>query len=507
MKLDRKGLIGLGGSLGSALLIAGYIRYSIEEELGIATKILLIAGGILVLLWIVLDFRGIIGYFSKRSSKLGTNTTILVAAVLAILVFMNYLGNRHRTTFDLTSEKLFTLSDQTRKIVRSLKTDVDILCFDKSTDQQLRSIRDQMSEYQSLSRHIHFRVVDPQEQPELAKQYGVARMGQVIVVSGPHIQRLEETGEQDFASAILKVTSAEVKTVCFVEGHGEKSTSGSNGAGLSAVADELKKENYQVKSVNLVTSNGVPSDCTVLVEAGPAQGLFPQEAQMIEKYLDGGGKAMLLLDPGVDAKLDDVLKSWNINDSDDYVIDASGVGRLFGASPAYPLVMDYGASPITRDFERSMTFFPLARTVSIADRAKTDPESIELLKTSEASFTVPKLSQTVKFDPATDQRGPLSLGVSAEKKSGNADARLVVIGNSVFATNQWVGQQRNGDLFFNAVNWLSEEESLISIRPKSPANRRVTLTAAQQKMLSWFNMLLLPLFVILAGVYIWVKRR
>ncbi|HEV2299460.1 MAG TPA: Gldg family protein [Candidatus Acidoferrales bacterium] len=507
MKLDRKQMIELGGVLGLVLSVAGYIWYTASEQFGLASKILLIVGGVLVLLWIILDYRGILAHFSKRSSKLGTNTAVLVGAVLAILVFLNYLGNRHHKTFDLTSEKLFTLSDQTKKIVSALKTDVDLYCFDKSSSQQLRSIRDQISEYQNLSRHVHFHAVDPQEQPEMAKQYGVTVMGQVIVVSGPHTQRLEETTEQDITSAILKVTSSEVKTVCFVEGHGEKSTSETGGQGYSGVAAELKKENYQLKSVNLVTSNGVPSDCTVLVEAGPKQALFTQEAQMIEKFLDGSGKVMLLLDPGVDPKLDDVLNAWNTNAPDNYVIDASGVGRLFGASPAYPLVLDYGASPITRDFERSMTFFPLARTVSISDHSKTGTDSVELLKTSAASFTVPKLTSTVKFDPATDQRGPLSLGISAERKSGNSDARLVVIGNSGFATNQWAGQQRNGDLFFNAVNWLSEEESLISIRPKSATNRRVTLTAAQVKILSWFNLVILPLLVILGGILIWVKRR
>ena len=507
MKLDRKQMIELGGVLGLVLSVASYIWYTASEQFGLASKILLIVGGVLVLLWIILDYRGILEHFSKRSSKLGTNTVVMVGAVLAILVFLNYLGNRHHKTFDLTSEKLFTLSDQTKKIVSALKTDVDVYCFDKSSSQQLRTIRDQLSEYQNLSRHVHFHAVDPQEHPEMAKQYGITVMGQVIVVSGPHTQRLEETTEQDITSAILKVTSSEVKTVCFVEGHGEKSTSETGGQGYSGVADELKKENYQLKSVNLVTSNGVPSDCTVLVEAGPKQALFPQEAQMIEKFLDGGGKAMLLLDPGVDPKVDDVLNAWNTNAPDNYVIDASGVGRLFGASPAYPLVLDYGASPITRDFERSMTFFPLARTVSISDHSKTGTDSVELLKTSAASFTVPKLTSTVKFDPATDQRGPLSLGISAEKKSGNSDARLVVIGNSGFATNQWMGQQRNGDLFFNAINWLSEEESLISIRPKSATNRRVTLTAAQVKILSWFNLVILPLLVILGGILIWVKRR
>ncbi len=508
MKWNRRDLARFAGALGLALLVAGYIRYTVLEEFQLANKILLIAGGVLVLAWIVFDFATIIGFFGKRSSKLGTNTSVLVIAVLAILVFINYLGFRHHKTFDLTSEKLYTLSDQTKKIVEPIKSDVNIFLFAKSSDPEVQQLRDQMSEYENLNPHIHFRVVDPQEHPDLTKQYGVVREGQVIVTSGKNVQRLEETTEQDFASAILKATSTTVKTVCFVEGHGEKSITAPDSKGYSGVAGELAKENYQTKSVNLVTSNDVPSDCSVLVDVGPQKSFFPQEAQMIEKYLDGGGKAMLLLDPGMDPKLDDVLQAWNVKLGDNYVIDVSGVGRLLGEGPGVPLVVDYGDSPVVRNFNGSMTFFPLARTVSIADTSKPSPVAVELLKTSAASFTVPNLGNgTVKYDPATDQRGPLPLGVAAEKKSGSTDARLVVIGNSEFATNQWVGQQRNGDLFFNAINWLTEEENLISIRPKEAANRRVTLTEAQQRELSWFSMVFLPLIVIIGGIYIWVKRR
>ncbi|MFI5126040.1 MAG: GldG family protein, partial [Candidatus Acidiferrales bacterium] len=282
----------------------------------------------------------------------------------------------------------------------------------------------------------------------------------------------------------------------------------SDSKGYSGVAGELAKENYQVKSVNLVTSNDVPSDCSVLVDVGAQKSFFPPEAQLIEKFLDSGGKAMLLLDPGTDPKLDDILQAWNVKLGDNYVIDVSGAGRVLGAGPGIPLVVDYGDSPVVRNFKGYMTFFPLARTVSIADAAKAEPQSVELLKTSAASFTVPNLGNgTVRYDAKTDQRGPLPLGVAAEKKSGSTDARLVVIGNSEFATNQWVGQQRNGDLFFNAINWLTEEENLISIRPKEAANRRVTLTEAQQRELSWFSMVFLPLIVIIGGIYIWVKRR
>ena len=508
MKLERKELAQLGGVLGLVLLLSGYIRYTSHEVLDVPSKVLLIAGGVLFLGWIVLDFQSLIGFFSKRSSKLGANTGVLIVAVVAILVFLNYLGFRHHKTFDLTTAKLYTLSDQTKKIVEPIKSEVSIYLFDKAGNPQVQQVRDQMSDYVDLNRHIHFEVIDPTEQPGMAKQYGITELGQLVVVNGSRTEHAQGTTEEDVTSAILKAISTTVNSVCFLEGHGEKSITDESSKGFSGVADELKKENYLVSSVNLVTSDSVPSSCSVIVDAGPLKPLFPQETQMITKYLDGGGKALFLLDPGTSPGIDSLMSAWNIKVGDNYVIDVSGVGRLIGTGPGIPLVVNYGPSPIVKDFENTMTFFPLARTVSVSDASKADPQTVELLKTSAASFTVPNLGNgTVKFDPAKDERGPLSLGVSAENKSGKADARLVVIGNSTFATNQWFGQQRNGDLFYNSINWLTEEENLISIRPKEPTNRRVTLTEAQTHELSWFSMVILPLLVILGGIYIWIKRR
>lgn len=511
MTFNRKEFAPLAGAIGLALLIVGYVRYSVTEELQLPTKIVLILGGVLILAWLVLGFRSLLGFFSKRSSKLGTNTTVLVIAVLAILAFLNYLGDRHHKTFDLTSQKLYTLSDQSKKIVGPIRSDIQVYMFARSAgpeEQQVQSMKDQMAEYTDENHHIHFTAVDPQEKPGLAKQYGVTRMGEVVVVNGTHIEHLQDTTEEDITSAILKATSTQVKTVCFIEGHGEKSIDASDGKGFSRVSAELQKENYQVKSVNLVTSGGVPPDCSVLVDPGPTKPFFPQEGQMVEKYLDGGGKAMFLVDPGTDPQLGAVMQPWNINVGDDYVIDVSGVGRLLGAGPAIPLVIDYGENPIVRDFKGSMTFFPLARTVAVADTSKTQPQATELLKTSAASFTVASLGNgTVKYDPKKDQRGPLSLGVASENNAGKSDARLVVIGNSEFASNQWEDQQRNGDLFFNSVNWLTEESNLISIRPKEAANRRVTLTEAQQREVQWLSTVFVPLFVVVIGIIVWVKRR
>jgi len=242
-----------------------------------------------------------------------------------------------------------------------------------------------------------------------------------------------------------------------------------------------------------------------VVIGGPTQGYFAQEASLVSKYLDAGGKLLIEIDPETDPKLDDIFQAWNINVGRNVVVDASGVGRLFGTGPGTPLVVDYGDSPITKNLQGGMTFFELARTVSIADKAKSDPQAVELLKTSERSFTIPKLVREVKFDPKT--AGPLSLGVAASRSAGDKSARLVVIGNSAFPENQWLGLQRNGDLFFNTIDWLAQDENLISIRPKPATARRITLTEGQMAALQWFELLFLPGFVILVGVSIWWKHR
>src|SRR5271165_3019875 len=302
MKWDRIEIGKLLGSVGVAMLVAGYLRYSIQSELLLMSKILLIAGGVFVLAGIVLGFSGIMAFFSKRSSKLGTNTSILTIGVIVILVIANVLGYQHHKFFDLTTEKLYTLSDQTKKIVGGLKTDVTVARFAKTPDARFDEL---MKEYRTLNSHVRFQNVDPQEKPEVAREYGAQHIGDVIVSAGAKKQTIPPSpdapiSESDITSAILKITQDKVKTVCFITGHGEKGLADAQASGYSSVDQGLKKEGYNTKSINLVTQNEVPSDCDVLVIAGPKQAFFPQEAAMVSKYLEGGGKALIEIDPETD---------------------------------------------------------------------------------------------------------------------------------------------------------------------------------------------------------------
>ena len=505
MKINRGEVFKSISYGGAALAVAGYLRSAIEGVLSPLDMGLMIGGGALLVIAAAFNVGSIWRFLTRRSSRMSANTIVMALAVLAILTAVNIVSFRHDKRFDLTSGKIYSLSEESRKIARELKTNVDFLYFSNRPNPTLDQ---RMAEYRSQNLRIHYQRIDPVAHPGQAKQYNVRTMGDLIAVSGARTIHLQGTSEENVTNALIQITHNTVKTVCFVEGHGEKSIDATGANGYSDVKDELTTESYQVTPVNLVTSNGVPAACTVLVIAGPTQAFFPQETAMVEKYLNGGGKVFALVDPETKTGLGPLFQAWNIAIGHNIVIDASGVGRLFGTGPAVPLVHDYANSPITENFQGTMTFFPFAQTVSIADPSQNTDNEVQLLKTSPASFATPKITgRTVSFNPAVDMKGPLTLGITADRKVGNKEARLVVIGNSTFATNRWVGLQRNGDLFYNTVNWLSREESLISIRPKSPTNRRVTMTESQQRTFMWFSLAVLPGLFVIAGIWIWWRRR
>jgi ABC-type uncharacterized transport system involved in gliding motility auxiliary subunit len=508
MNNNRQEIAKLAGIVGPALALAGYIYYSREQVWKWYTIAAIALGLAMILAAVALNFGAIVAFFRGRQGRLGANTVALTVAVIAIVGVLNFLGYRHHKRFDLTSEGLYTLSDQTKKVVSGLQKDVKVIKFSETDDQQMA---DQMAEFKYLSPHISYERVDPRQKPEIARDYAIQRP-ETIVAAGGRVEHLTATDEQSLVNGVMKVTRDKLKRVCFTEGHGEKATSGTDGDGYASVDATLKAENYETKAVNLVTAGQVPAECDVLVVAGPKKEFFPQETEMIQKYLDGGGKVFLMLDPeadhpNVDPQFADLLKAWNIKVGNDVVLDASGAGRMIGLGPAAPITNEYGEHPITKDMKRVLTYFPMSRSVSAGD-AKGDVNVTPILKTSENSWGETDLKgNEAKFDEGKDTKGPISVGVASSKKVGDKEARLTVIGDSDFASNKYRRVGGNGDLFLNSVNWLAQDEDLISIRPKSPTNRSLTMTEAQQSTFWWLIVIFMPLAAVGTGAYTWWKRR
>jgi ABC-type uncharacterized transport system involved in gliding motility auxiliary subunit len=499
MNINLKELGKFAGIIGAALLIGGYVRYNIQEIWSWPNLSLVIAGGVLLLASLALNFRSIIEFLGGRSGRMGANTALLSIAVLTILVILNFVGYRHHKRFDLTTEGLYTISDQAKKVLSNLQKDVKVIRFDLDSPASQR-LGDLMDEFKYISNRISYERIDPQQRPEVARKYAIQNMGDTIVVVGERVERPQQIDEQSIINSVIKATRDKLKQVCFTEGHDEKSLSGD----YASIEKILKNENYNIKTITLSTLSQVPAECDVLVAAGPKKGFFQQETAAIGKYLEEGGKFFLLADPNTDPELNDVLKGWNITLGNDTVIANPGTGL----NTVSPVVQDYGVHPITKDMRRSQTVYFEARSVKTGNSATGEVSATEIAKTMPNTFAETEMKgQTPELNKGKDIEGPVSIGAVASKKIGDKEARLAVIGDSDFPTNGGMRYGANGDMFFNTINWLAQDEDLISIRPKSATNRNVTMTESQQRTFFWLTFLFMPLAVIGSGIYVWWKRR
>ena len=511
-----------------AVGVLGWTRYG--KTLPGGLRPYLVAALALVLLHLVLRWEDVAGGLGRRQLKYGTNTLVLVAAVLGVLFLVNLLVARNPKRFDLTKDQRYSLSDQTRKVMAGLKDDVKITYFQRQRD--MARGQDRLKEYQALSPRLKVDFVDPVQSPAKAQAYDVRGPWPILVVEkGDKRERVSNDGEQDITNALIKVAREGKKTVCLLEGEGERSGEESGERGFSGAKSALTKSLYDTKSVFLLREKAVPADCTVLVVGGPEKDLLPETTGAIRDFVKKGGKALVMVEPELKEpypNLVTLLRDWNIEAGSDVVVDVSGMGQLFGVSELAPMAMDYPWHPITKDF-RLPTVYGGARSVQAGKGTIEGVSSQDLVRTSEQSWAESDLAMKgpIKFDDGKDRMGPIALAAIATVK-GPAPAptpapspapspapeepkapegRVVAVGDVDFASNALLGFQGNQDFFLNAVAWLAEDADLISIRPKEPENQSLFLSRQAQQNVAWMALVLLPGLFVVLGVVSWWRRR
>ena len=493
----------------------------------------LVGAAALVLLHLILRGEDVVGVLRTRQTKYGTNTLVLSLAVLAILGGANYLVARHTERFDLTKGQRYSLSDQTRKVLAKLPGEVKITYFQRTRD--MAAGQDRLKDYEALSDKLKVDYVDPVKNPAKAQAYDVKGPWPILVVErGEKRERASSDSEEDITNALIKITREGKKTVCVVEGEGERSLDDTSERGLSGAKTALSKSLYEVKTVFLLREKEVPKDCTVTIVAGPEKDLRPEAVAALRDYVKDGGKALVMVEPAFKETYPDLtglLDEWNIEAGNDVVVDVSGMGQLFGASELAPLVVDYPSHPITKDF-RLMTIFGGARSMEAGKKTIEGVTAQDLAKTSPKSWaeTDVKLKGAIAFDQGKDTRGPISLAVAATIKGPSPEpspspspspsaegdeaekpkapeGRVVAVGDVDFATNALLGFQGNEDFFLNTVAWLAQDVDLISIRPHEPEDQSLFLSRQAQQNVTWVALLLLPGIFVVAGVFTWWRRR
>jgi ABC-type uncharacterized transport system involved in gliding motility auxiliary subunit len=503
------GLISIAFGLGVGLYTGSFLQnYYVLVNLGLGIAFVLVS--------VIVNANELREGISGRSTKAGANGIVYAVAVLAIVVLINFIAARNHSRFDTTENKQYSLADASISLVKGLEKQVKVTGF--FLGGKADPIEDLLDNYRFVNPgKFEWEIVDPDKRPDLAERYAIRANATLVVESGEERKTLTNvnpaTLEESLTNAILGVSSVGKKTVCAVEGHGEKSFEDvQTEFGYAAAKQALEGENYAIKPLLLASVDSVPDDCTLLFIGGPERPFFASEAGIVDAYLEKGGAVYALIDPRYAGPLVDVLKKWGVALRDDLIVDK--VVRLFEGETLglQPIVTTYDtAHPITREFAKQ-TIFTQARSVYGVEA----PEGYtvtELAKSSPSSWGETNIERLFKsgevaLEPG-DANGPLALGVAVgpggEQREGKA--KLVVFGDADFANNRTITAFFNTDLFLNAANWLTDQEKQISIRPKGPRSSFVRLTDDQMATIFHLAVLIFPQLLLTLGIIIAWRRR
>jgi len=445
---------------------------------------------------------------ASRQVKQGATAGSYVVIVLAILGIGNWLAKDYNKTVDVTANKRFTLSDQTKKVVGGLNKDVNVYYFEKQD--RFEGARDMLDRYKNLNSKFKVNYVDPDKKPDIARIEGMRNFGDIIIDSGVKKETAKALTEEELTGALIRSLKTGTRTVCFVEGSGEHRISENARDGYSTFKDALEKNNYKTQTISLIEKPEVPKECNIVLVGGPKRDYLQPAVDAIKTFVAGGGSAIVNFDAVLDLpdqkmgdtpNLSALAAGWGITTKGDVLIDLGSASRLFGQLS--PVVGSYESHPITRVMADNASVMPLSRTVE----AKSPAE--KLFSTSESSYSLtnPKLPMK-EADLDKGAKGPFPVGAAAKFGTGANAGRVVVVGSSNWLANFMLSAPiANRDLALNVMNWLTSDEELISIRPKEPEDRRLTVTGGALRAMFFVSVIGLPLFVILSGVSVWWKRR
>jgi len=499
------GLVALLVGLVVTLLLPG-IRYVAWGIAGLGVLLLAAA--------FIIDFRRVSSALTGRRGVFSTGTTVMASISVGIILLANAISIGNYQRFDVTSLAQFTLTSQTKDVLGKMERPVRALCF--FIPQDPYGIGDYaanlLGEYQNYTDQLSVELIDPDEHPDQARRYGIIEY-QTVVFESQDGQRLVwpyeimERAEHAFTSAILEVTGIVQKKVYFLTGHGESSINSDYSSARESLLDNL----YWVETLDLLRTPAVPEDCAALIIAGPRRSLTGDEVEAVEHYLESGGRGLILVNPESPPEIRRVLSAWGVVIEDGTVVD-----RASYLAPS----IDSPSVPRTRNvFAMSTTYFPGATAIIPQEEMGENIEMVALVWTSKDSWLERDFdpSEEPSFDEEIDREGPLALGVlittvaageaGEELPQQDGGTRMVVFGDSDFASNEHFYNGNNGDLFLNSVNWLAEETELISIHRKVLPFRRLVVGPEVVDFIKYSSTAVLPLVVLVIGGLVWWRRR
>lgn len=467
---------------------------------------------------------------SNKRVRYGAYSSVMTIAVIAIIVVLNLVISQFDFKIDLTTEKMFSLSDQTKQIVSSLNKDVDIYTTYATGNENIQFV-EMLDKYKGLSNKIKITNKDPNLNPTFMQKYmedeRSISAGSIIVESGNRFKVLssydlvdyqpnyqtyqnEVTGialEQKVTSAIQYVTTDNLPIAYIIEGHNEFELD-------STVQDSLANENYELKNLNILTQGSIPDDASLLIINSPARDYSQDEAKILIDYLNKGGKAIFILNFYNDEKpnYESVLASYGVKPQNLVVLE----GNQSNCLPNNPLYLlpNIENHDITKPLvdNKLNIILPYTQAIENLQQKNANTKITPLLTTSNSAYAKVNNESTIAKESG-DIEGPFNLAVLIEDNwfndSESYQSKVVVISSPTLfdsGTNQ-ISSGANLDFFMNTVNFLVDRQDSISIRSKSLATEYLQLDQTQALIIIAIALIIIPIIIFAIGIVIWLRRK
>jgi ABC-type uncharacterized transport system involved in gliding motility auxiliary subunit len=430
----------------------------------------------------------------------------------AFAVALYQLAAHYPVQIDITQSASNTLEDSSINVLQQLPDKITLTVYATGQDATLGDIRKLMRDfvalYQRYKPNITLTFIDPVKQPEEARKVNIQANGEMLVQYGGRTEHITEISEQSLTSALLRLAHSKDKLVMYLDGHGERKLDGIANYDLGEFGKQLQQNGYHIGNLNLTLAQDVPVNASLLVITQPQVDLLPGEVDRLLHYVDTGGNLLWLLDAEPLHGLEPLAEKLGLLLTPGIVIDPAA--EEMRAPINWTLAAGYPPHPITRNFNL-ITTYPLARAIG-SEENQTWQRSTLVEGAPRGWVSSQKLQNTPgapapHFDKDRDVPGPVTLALALQRDINDRDQRIVVVGSGAFLANAYSGNGGNIDLGINMVNWLANEEKLISIQPHAMKDNAVTLSKTGLAAISGGFLLGLPALLLMAGGILWWRRR
>ena len=369
-----------------------------------------------------------------------------------------------------------------------------------------------VSKYQKFKKDTQLEFVNPDLDPQRAKADGIQYSGQLLIKLGDRSETINSVDEQVIINVLQRLTREKSRQIIFIEGHGERSPFDEKSSGLSSFTQIMSGKGFKFQPHNLLRTQSIPKDTSFVVIASPNKDYLEGEVKIIKEYLEKGGNLLWLNEPGGIFGLDDLEQQLGLEIQEGTLLDANkALQDMLGIKhPAVIAIIDYGKSALTQELS-AHTLFPFPTAIVRDESEKNLPWTYQPLLTTQPTswLEAGEIQGNVKYDDETDRPGPLDIAQSLTrtKPEGKGEQRILVIGDSNFLLNSFIGQGSNLEFASNLFNWLGEDDELLSIKAITAPDATLDLSGWALYGSALYFLLVLPIGLVLIGTVRWIRRR